>query len=146
MYKTLASLFIASSVLYAAEAEPMAAVCDRLVAALEQEAEALESITEAGDISAPLAKVRESLAAQQELFAVDAGLLWQYIDNTEGVKQPIIDVLQRLALQFDRVEKAKFFGSAELRELLGPQVLATPATERANRAKREKLREIDHDE
>ena len=146
MYKTLASLFIASSVLYAAEAEPMAAVCDRLVAALEQEAEALEALTEGGDVSAPLAKVRESLAAQQELLAVDAGLLWQYIDNTEGVKQPIIDVLQRLALQFDRVEKARFFGSAELRKLLGPQVLATPATERANRAKLEKLREIDHDE
>ena len=146
MYKTLASLFIASSVLYASEAEPMAAVCDRLVAALEQEAEALEALTEGGDVSAPLAKVRESLAAQQELLAVDAGLLWQYIDNTEGVKQPIIDVLQRLALQFDRVEKARFFGSAELRKLLGPQVLATPATERANRAKLEKLREIDHDE
>lgn len=146
MYKTLASLFIASTALYAAEADPMAAVCDRLVAALEQETEALESIESAEDAPAGVEKLRASLAALKELFSEDANELWLYIDNTEGVKQPIIDVLEKLALQFARLEKAEFYGNAELRETLAPQVLVTENTEQARRAKHEKLHEVDEDE
>lgn len=146
MYKTLATLLLTGTAIYAAEADPMAAVCDRLVASLEQEAAALESIASPADVPAGVEQLRASLASLKELFAVDATELWQYIDNTDGVKQPIIDALEALALQFARVEQAEFYGSAELRELLAPQVLKTGATERANQAKREKLREIDHDE
>lgn len=146
MYKTLASLLVAGTAVYAAEADPMADVCDRLVSALEQETAALASITSAESVPAGVEQLRASLAALQELMSVDSNELWLYIDNTEGVKQPIIDVLEELALQFARVEKASFFGSEELRGILAPQVLETVDTEAARHAKREKLREIDHDE
>lgn len=146
MYKTLVPLLFASVAVYAADADPMADVCDRLVAALEQETEALASITQPADVPAAMEKLQASLAAQKALFSVDAKLLWQYIDNTEGVKQPIIDAMEELALQFARVVSAKFYDNAELRAVLAPQVLATKETQKANHAKREKLREIDHDE
>jgi hypothetical protein len=146
MYKTLASLLIAGSAVYAAEADPMADVCDRLVAALEQETAALESITSAESVPAGVVQLRASLDNLQELMSVDSKELWLYIDNTDGVKQPIIDALEALALQFARMEKEDFFGSEELRGILAPQALETDDTEAARHAKREKLREIDHDE
>ena len=146
MYKTLVPLLFASVAVYAADADPMADVCDRLIAALEQETEALASISQPADVPAAMEKLQASIAAQKALFSVDSKLLWQYIDNTAGVKQPIIDAMEKLALQFARVVAADFYGSAELRAVLGPQVLATEDTQKANHAKREKLREIDHDE
>ena len=146
MYKTLASLFIASTALYAAEADPMAAVCDRLVTALEQETEALESISSPDDVPAGLEKLRASLAALKALFAEDAEELWLYIDNTAGVKEPIIEVLEKLAIQFARMEKAEFFGNAELREALAPQVLVPEDAEQSRRSKREKLHVEEEDD
>lgn len=146
MYKSLLPLLFVGTALYAAETDPMQKVCERLIAALEQETEALESINQPADIPAGLEKLRASLQALQELFAEDETLLWQYIDNTPGAKQPIVDVLEELALQFARMEKENFFSNAELREVLAPQVCPSEAAEAHKKAKREKLQEIDHDE
>lgn len=146
MYKTLVPLLCATTALYAAEADPMAEVCARLVTALEHEVEALASIQAAEDVPGALEKLRASLLAQEDLFAVDERLLWLYIDNTAGAKQPIVDVLEELALQFGRMVKSDFFSSEELRQVLAPQVQTTPALDHKRRAKREKLQEIDPDE
>lgn len=143
MYKMLVPLIFAGSVLHAAAVEPMAEACSRLVAALGQETAALQKMQTAADVSGALEDLRASLAALEALFEVDEKELWMYIDNTEGAKQPIVDELERLAVQFIRVSREKFFGNAELRNLLAPQVLNTP---QKPRAKRGKLREIDHDE
>jgi hypothetical protein len=95
------------------------------------------------ELSDALEDLRASLTALEALFEMDEKELWMYNDNTEGAKQPIVDELERLAVQFIRVSREKFFGNAELRNLLAPQVLNTP---QKPRAKRGKLREIDHDE
>lgn len=124
----------------------MIEVCERLVAALEQEVEALESIEEPGDVPAALEQLRAGLQAQEDLFAVDTKLLWQYIDNTPGAKQPIVDVLELLAVQFVRMESKNFFGSAELRQILTPQIFGSSDAKPGRKTKREKLHEIDHDE
>lgn len=143
MYKMLVPFLMVSSAIYAAEANPMAAVCERLVAALGQETAALTRMQSEADVDAALDDLRASLDALKEQLAVDQKELWLYIDNTEGVKQPIIDELERLALQFARVQQAGFFNNAQLRELLAPQLITDPE---AQRAKLEKLQEIDHDE
>lgn len=124
----------------------MEAVCERLVAALSDEVAALESVNSAADAPAGAEKLRASLKKLEALFEVDEMLLWQYIDNTPGAKQPIVDVLELLAVQFGRMEKNQFFGNDELRRLLAPQVISSPAAGPKKGAKREKLREIDHDE
>lgn len=146
MYKTLVPLLCVGTALYAAEADPMVEVCERLIAALEQEVEALESIEKAEDVPAALEQLRAGLLAQEDLFAVDQKLLWQYIDNTPGAKQPIVDVLELLAVQFVRMESNNFFDSAELRQILTPQIFGSPDAKSGKKTKREKLHEIDHDE
>ncbi len=143
MYKMLVPFLIASSAIYAAEANPMAEVCDRLVAALEQETAALTRMQSEADVDGALDELRASLDSLKALMSVDEKELWLYIDNTEGAKQPIIDELERLALQFARVQQSGFFNNAQLRELLAPQLITDPTTQRA---KLEKLQEIDHDE
>lgn len=143
MFKMLVPILMAGTALYAAETEPMAAVCDQLLGALEQETASLTRMQTSDDVPAALEELRASLQKLEELLAVDAKELWTYIDNTTGAKQPLVDELERLALQFARVQKAEFFNNAELKSLLAPQVLEQPKT---HRSKREKLHEIDHDE
>ena len=139
----LVPILMAGTALYAAETEPMAAVCDQLLAALEQETASLTKMQAADDVPAALEELCDSLQKLEALMAVDAKELWTYIDNTTGAKQPLVDELERLALQFARVQKAAFFNNEELKSLLAPQVLEQPKT---HRSKREKLHEIDHDE
>lgn len=143
MYKMLVPILVVGTAIYAAEADPMAEVCDQLLAALEQETASLQKIGSADDVPAVLDELRASLQKLNALMAVDAKALWTYIDNTTGAKQPLVDELERLALQFARVQEAQFFNNKELKSLLAPQVLAQPKT---HRSKREKLHEIDHDE
>lgn len=143
MFKTLVPVLLATTALYAAETDPMVEVCDRLAAALEQETAALTRMQTAEDVPAALEELRTSLDSLKSLMEVDQKELWLYIDNTPGAKQPLVDELERLALQFARLKNADFFNNEELKSLLAPQVLDSPE---AQRAKREKLREIDHDE
>lgn len=143
MNKTLLPVLCAATVVYAADVDPMAEACQRLKAVLEQEVEALASIKEPGDAAGAVEAVRASLLAQEDLFAVSEKELWVYIDNTEGVKQPLVDLLEELALQFARLEDSAYFGNEELRALLSVQIEADPAVEHA---KREKVHAIDHDE
>ncbi len=143
MYKMLVPILLTGTALYAAESDPMAAVCDQLMAALEQETASLQKMESADDVAGALDELRASLQKLQELMAVDAAALWVYIDNTAGAKQPLVDELERLALQFARLQKAEFFENEELRSLLAPQLQEQPKTHRSKRAK---LHEIDHDE
>lgn len=143
MFKTLVPVLLATTALYAAETDPMAEVCDRLAAALEQETAALTRMQTAEDVPEALVELSTSLASLKALMEVDQKELWLYIDNTPGAKQPLVDELERLALQFARLQKVSFFNNKQLKEMLAPQVLNSPE---AQRAKREKLREIDHDE
>ena len=57
---------------------------------------------------------------------VDADALWLYIENHPDVKNELMERLLKLAVQFQRLQKAKFYGNAELRQALAPQ-LTPPA-------------------
>ncbi len=102
----------------AAEDAELASVCDRLETALEQQVEALTSIKDEETASEYLPKVNESLAVQKALFGVDERELWNYIDHTDEVKIPLMRVLQRLAAQIDRLQKADFYGNQQLKKTL----------------------------
>lgn len=147
MHRTLLPILFAVPAVYAAEytaeADPMAGIYEKLYTALEQEVLALEQIDQPADAAAAVAELRAALAAQQELLSVDQNALWLYIDNTKDKKQAMVDILVRLALQFQRIEKAAYFDNAELKELLAPQV---EYDSEAEHAKREKVHAVDHDE
>ncbi len=112
-----------------AENTPEAA-CEQLNRLLTREVQLLRSVTDATTASASLPHLRE---VQQSLTAMDRSYeaekaLWTYIDNTEGVKAPLIEMLQRLTIEFMRLEEAAFFGNTDLESLLAPQLHA-PAKE-----------------
>ena len=139
----LPSLF-AVSALYAQSSEPMADASERLLSALEKEVEALEQIQKPEDAAEVLGELRDALKELEAMAAsVDDAELWQYIENTEGVKQPLVDILSQLALQMARIEEAAYFNHSGLQELLAPQTEETPEVQNA---KLEKIRAGDYDD
>ena len=146
MFKPFAALFLAASAVYAS-AEPVVEAYETLLSSLEAEVVALETVQQASDAAGVVASVQNALNTQQQLRESLRGEgekeLWVYIDNTAGVKQPLVDVLVRLAVQFTRMEENNFFDNAELRELLSPQIVPDAKSEKA---KLEKMRAIDHDD
>lgn len=146
MFKPFAALFLAASAVYAS-AEPVVEAYETLLASLEQEVVALEKVQQAADAPGAVASVQAALNTQRQLRDTLRGdgekELWVYIDNTADAKQPLVDVMVRLAVQFKRMAENNFFDNAELRELLSPQIVPDAMSEKA---KLEKLRAIDHDD
>ena len=146
MFKPFAALFLAASAVYAS-AEPVVEAYETLLASLEQEVVALEKVQQAADAPGAVASVQAALNTQRQLRDTLRGdgekELWVYIDNTADAKQPLVDVMVRLALQFKRMAENNFFDNAELRELLSPQIVPDAMSEKA---KLEKMRAIDHDD
>ncbi len=99
-------------------------VCRQLGDALAREVAALESMVDAASTAEALPKLEAVLA---ELDAMDRSpeaenALWIYIDNTPGVKPPLIERVQCLCIQLQRLQRQYFYGNARLRELLTPQL------------------------
>ena len=146
MFKPFAALFLAASAVYAS-AEPVVEAYETLLASLEQEVVALEKVQQAADAPGAVASVQAALNTQRQLRDTLRGdgekELWVYIDNTADAKQPLVDVMVRLAVQFKRMAENNFFDNGELRELLSPQIVPDAMSEKA---KLEKMRAIDHDD
>ena len=122
----------------------MADASERLLSALEKEVEVLEQIQKPEDAAEVLGELRDALKELEAMAAsVDDAELWQYIENTEGVKQPLVDILSQLALQMARIEEAAYFNHSGLQELLAPQTEETPEVQNA---KLEKIRAVDYDD
>ncbi len=118
---SLAALVVAAS----AEASPEAA-CEQLREALTQELKVLESIQDAASAAASYSSLETAL---QTLASLDRSpeaekALWVYIDNTEGLKLPLIELIQLIAVEFTRLENASFYGHEGVAELLAPQLKA----------------------
>lgn len=143
MHRFTLPLFFAASALHAAEVDPSAAVYDKLLGALTQAVVALEKIDDVADAEPAVAEIQESIRVQNELLEEDDTALWQYIENTKDRKQALIDILERLALQFARLEKTNYFDNAELKALLADQI---EENAEAAKAKRAKVHAVDHDE
>ena len=139
----LPSLFAATA-MYVQAAEPMADAWERLLNALEKEVEALEQMQSPQDVDNALLELRDAVQTLATLAAtVDEKELWQYIDNTADKKQPLVDVLSQLALEFSRIEMAGYFNNGELKTLLAPQI---EETSDIKNAKLEKIRVADDDD
>ena len=143
MNRYLLMPLIATTALYAQASESVSDACRSLQDALNREASVLEQIQNNQDADEMLPELRAVLQQLAALSVVDENELWLYIDNTEGVKQPLVDALSQIALQFSRLEAAGFYHHAGLRELLAPQTEETPDV---RRAKLEKIHAVDHDD
>lgn len=130
--------------MYVQAAEPMADAWERLLNALEKEVEALEQMQSPQDVDNALLELRDAVQTLATLAATgDDKELWQYIDNTADKKQPLVDVLSQLALEFSRIEMAGYFNNGELKTLLAPQI-EEPSD--IKNAKLEKIRVADDDD
>jgi hypothetical protein len=119
-----ALLSVAACVVHAAGEED---VCKRLSAGLAEQESVLMGAQDAATASKAVPELRRVLADLSSMHQqVDADALWLYIENHPDVKNELMERLLKLAVQFQRLQKAKFYGNAELRQALAPQ-LTPPA-------------------
>ncbi len=115
-----------------AESGPEAA-CEQLRSLLTRELGILQSVQDAASASAAVAPLAEALSALEQMdrsYEAEKAL-WTYIDNTAGVKQPLIELLQLLTIEFSRLQKASFYGCGELEAQLTPQLHGPEQAENA---------------
>ncbi len=84
----------------------------------------MQSVTDADSAAKALPELQAVLA---ELAAMERSLeaekeLWIYIDNTEGVKLPLIELVQQLSIELSRLLAKDFYGHEGLRAALAPQL------------------------
>ena len=99
--------------------------CAALEQALAAENDLLAGVTDEVSAAAVLPQLRACLENLASMCGKDEDALWNYIDNTPDVKTRLVEVLERLAAQFRRLEQAEFYQCAELQSALAPQ-LHTP--------------------
>lgn len=97
--------------------------CAKLRGALQTQVELMEGVRSPEDAAKAVSPLRKCQKKQNELFSADDAALWEYISNTDGAKQPLVELLQRMAAQLSRLEDANYYDNAELKELLYTQVV-----------------------
>ena len=95
---------------------------EQLAVGLKNEVRLLDSIRDTTGTQGALAPVKKQLnqfADQRK--KIDEEALWRYINNTPDLKQPLIETLELLFLQLQRLKQANYYGNAKLRQLLSVQ-------------------------
>ena len=111
----------APGIVHAQLAEPEA--YPRLAAALHRQVELLSSITGAESARSALPELKKVMAELESLNRqVDSEQLWRYIENTPGIKQPLLEDAERLLVELQRLEMAQCYGVEQLRALLSPML------------------------
>lgn len=93
---------------------------EQIAGGLREEVQILTGISDATSAAAavePLGQVLSKLAALNG--EIGEKELWRYIDNTPDLKQPLIEEIELLFVQLQRLEKAKCYHCAALSKLLG---------------------------
>lgn len=99
------------------------AVYQKLLDGLRTEVRILSSITDADSAHTALPELKKTMQALEALNnEVEEKQLWNYLENTTDVKQPLLDELERLFGELQRIEKARYFGSKQLMQQLAPMV------------------------
>ena len=99
---------------------------EKLATALHREVELLSNITDASSAKAALPELRRVVEELKALRTqTDSEQLWRYIENTPGIKQPLLDDAERLLVELQRLESAKCYAVQPLYNLLRPML--TPA-------------------
>lgn len=121
-YLLLSGLIIsAPCVAYAQSTEQE--VCQRLASALHREVSLLSGIADEATARAALPDLEQTLSELRALHEqVDSEQLWRYIENTPGIKQPLLEDAERLLVELQRLEMAQCYGVKQLRALLSPML------------------------
>ena len=107
------------------QADSEETVCEALLTGLRAQVKLLAGVNDAAGAAAAVAPLQQNLAELAALNGrVSSDTLWLYIDNSQEMKQALIEELQRLAVQFSRLRKAEFYGCSELHAVLAPQLTA----------------------
>ena len=105
---------------------------DKLLQALTTEVTILHGITDEASAGASLKQLEGHLRGMAQLRrTTDETALWRYIDNTPDIKAPLVEQIELLFVELQRIEKARFFRCVRLYQLLRAQV--TPASSPASR-------------
>ena len=100
---------------------------DKLLHAITTEVTILHGITDEASAASSVEHLESHLLLMAQLRkSTDETALWRYIDNTPGIKAPLIEQLEFLFVELQRIEKAEFFHCERLQQLLRVQV--TPAS------------------
>lgn len=123
-----ALLGVAAVVAHAGEDDAaLTTAYDRLLNGLQEEVQILASITDTATAQAAVSSLKANAAAlARRVDGVTDKALWNYIDNTQDNKLPLIEMVQRLSAQLTRLQKANFFGCYELQDALRPQLEPNP--------------------
>lgn len=96
----------------------------QLEASLRHMLETLQSVQDTDSASRAIEPLKSTIQQMQSSRStVDEAALLIYLENTAGAKRPFIVLLQQIAIEFTRLNKADFYATPSLRELLAPQML-----------------------
>lgn len=115
--------FMAAGVVCVAQAITPEDACTQLLSTLENQVAVLQGIKDKETAAAAVAPLKDIMTRQGELFSVDENALWLHIDNSVEIKQEFLLTLQSMAAEFSRLEAAKYFNCAELRQLVYARLL-----------------------
>lgn len=83
----------------------------------------LSGIADEATARAALPDLEQTLVELRALHEqVDSEQLWRYIENTPGIKQPLLEDAERLLVELQRLEMAQCYGVEQLRALLSPML------------------------
>lgn len=111
-----------------AQAQSEEELCTAIIDGLSAQEQLLVGVTDTASANAvveALARNLEGLTALNEQADVDK--LWLFIDNSPEIKLVLIECLQRLSVQYARLEKEQFFKSESLWRMLRPLLISSSA-------------------
>ncbi|MDO5471308.1 MAG: hypothetical protein Q4F38_08400 [Akkermansia sp.] len=115
-----ALLGVAACVAQAASEED---ICKSLSRGLAEEEQVLAGVQDAATAAAAVPELQRVLAELSALHGQgDSTSVWLHIENTPELKNELIERLLKLAVQFRRLQKERFYGNNELGALLAPQL------------------------
>ena len=103
-------------------AETPQQACRALDETLCAEISLLERVVDKASAEAVVPELRDCLAKLAAMRGEGENALWRYIDNTPDAKTRMVEVMERLARQFTRLEREGFYDCAELAGILAPQL------------------------
>lgn len=115
-----------ASVCVASAADTPESVCSALSEGLCKQQEILAGVTDAGSAAAAVGALQDNFRYLNSLHErVETNDLWRHIENTPELKSRLIGYLQQITIHLMRMEKADFYGCAELKSLLEPMLNAS---------------------
>ena len=119
----LSALIISAPGILCAESAEQA-IYQKLVTGLHEEVRVLSSMVDEASAKKELPALQKIIAELKALNEqADEQKLWSYIENTPEVKQPLLDEVELLFLELQRIEKQKCFRVKPLEALLRPMLI-----------------------